>query len=490
LTWLRTGGVVVATIGASLVLWLAGWESATAVLRAFASGLFLIAGVALLVVWRASGRTRSALLGVSLIVGGSVFGALQPFGRLVHDGPVLSATAPSVLVATGIPALFLIARCCVMNTVKSAVRPVRAAVWSVLAATAGFALVLLAASMASPIDTPLAWSLALLVLGGLWSAASAIISGRARSDGVALSAPLTPGLQLFAAIYVFAGLAVLGHPWALVLSAAAACGSGATLATFAASSLAAALRRQGTSTLRLVGELGDATQVLADEQARREELVHDARSAVASLRLANGTLVRYREQLDLGTQEELHSAFGAELGRLADLLDASPSHAAEEFDLAETVRPLVRLARDGGAHITLSMADSVPVHGVRRDTATVVHTLLTNATRYARGTTIEVRAELRAYDVRVSIADRGPGVGRDEREAVFRRGFRGASSAGSEGSGLGLFVARRLMADQDGGLVVEENPGGGACFVVTIPAARLPAADETPRAELARRAAS
>lgn len=446
------------------------WELAAAMLRDIAGGAFLLAGVGLLLGWRASGRTRSALLGISLLVGGALFTAIQPLGGLLHDDPLLIATAPGCLVITGLPALVLAARCTRMSPVNSQVRPARVAVATIGVAVGALALMVALRVGVGMLDQQLLWSLLLLAIGGGWCAVAAAIAIRARAQGQALVSPFTFGLQLFAARYLFAAIGVLGHPWALVASVGAACAAGTSSASFAACSLGDLLRQRGSSALRLAGELGATTRVLAHEQARREELVHDARSAVASLRLANGTLVRYRERLDVPRQAELQLAFAAELRRLAELLDATPSHTAEDFDLAQTLRPLVRLAQDGGAHVTLDIPPSVWVYGVRRDTATVVHTLLTNAARYARGSAVEVRAEARAFDVRLRVADHGPGVAAEEREAVFRRGFRGSSSRDADGSGLGLFVARRLMADQDGGLAVEEASGGGACFVVTIPA--------------------
>ena len=58
----------------------------------------------------------------------------------------------------------------------------------------------------------------------------------------------------------------------------------------------------------------------------------------------------------------------------------------------------------------------------------------------------------------LSVADRGPGVTPAQRSALFERGTRSAETGGA---GLGLFVARRLMAEQGGALWFEPRPGGG-----------------------------
>ena len=56
------------------------------------------------------------------------------------------------------------------------------------------------------------------------------------------------------------------------------------------------------------------------------------------------------------------------------------------------------------------------------------------------------------------------------RRSIFERSRRGSTSDGVEGSGLGLYVASRLMREQGGDLWVTDNPGGGAAFVMSLPA--------------------
>ena len=58
-------------------------------------------------------------------------------------------------------------------------------------------------------------------------------------------------------------------------------------------------------------------------------------------------------------------------------------------------------------------------------------------------------------------------------DPVFERTARGP---GSRGSGLGLFVARRLMARQRGSIDVRPRPGGGSSFVVRLPRSTRPTA--------------
>ena len=68
----------------------------------------------------------------------------------------------------------------------------------------------------------------------------------------------------------------------------------------------------------------------------------------------------------------------------------------------------------------------------------------------------------------VRVHDDGPGIPRGDRARVFERQGR-AATAGPGGSGLGLFVASRLMDDQHGALVLEDGDAGTS-FVLSLPA--------------------
>jgi signal transduction histidine kinase len=96
----------------------------------------------------------------------------------------------------------------------------------------------------------------------------------------------------------------------------------------------------------------------------------------------------------------------------------------------------------------------------------VVSNLLSNATRFARGTIVVRTAFDGDEDVLLHVDDDGPGVLPSEREAIFRRFYRGQDATGTPGSGLGLYVSREVMRALGGDLTVGESPEGGARFTV------------------------
>jgi two-component system OmpR family sensor kinase len=72
--------------------------------------------------------------------------------------------------------------------------------------------------------------------------------------------------------------------------------------------------------------------------------------------------------------------------------------------------------------------------------------------------------------VRITVADRGPGIADDDRGRLFERFQRGAQRPTGEGSGLGLYVSRELCRTMDGDLALEPPEAGrGAAFTILLP---------------------
>jgi len=96
--------------------------------------------------------------------------------------------------------------------------------------------------------------------------------------------------------------------------------------------------------------------------------------------------------------------------------------------------------------------------------------LLENAARHTPpGTELTVTAGRADGEVHLTVADRGPGLGRDELERVFEKFYRGGRRAG--GVGLGLALCRAIAAAHGGSIDARERPGGGAAFTVRLPLA-------------------
>jgi two-component system CitB family sensor kinase len=69
----------------------------------------------------------------------------------------------------------------------------------------------------------------------------------------------------------------------------------------------------------------------------------------------------------------------------------------------------------------------------------------------------------------VRVADSGPGIPPEAREAVFEPGWTTKPAEGIRSRGVGLSLVRRLAERRGGAVAVREAPGGGAVFEVRLP---------------------
>jgi signal transduction histidine kinase len=102
--------------------------------------------------------------------------------------------------------------------------------------------------------------------------------------------------------------------------------------------------------------------------------------------------------------------------------------------------------------------------------------LLSNAAKFTgRSTTVEVRASRNGNSVAVGVRDRGPGIPEQLKARLFEKFVR-LNQSNRDGTGLGLNITRRLVHLMGGDIACVSQPGEGATFTVTFPAART---DET-----------
>jgi two-component system sensor histidine kinase KdpD len=137
--------------------------------------------------------------------------------------------------------------------------------------------------------------------------------------------------------------------------------------------------------------------------------------------------------------------------------------------VAETVRRLSRLFRQ--VRIQVEVPEDLPlVDADYSQLDQLLTNLLENASRYAPPRS-SVRIAARAVDgdrsVELRVADDGIGVPDHERDRIFEPFRRGE---GSRSSGIGLATCRAIVDAHGGTNCVERTPGGGATFVVTLPA--------------------
>jgi two-component system sensor histidine kinase KdpD len=112
-----------------------------------------------------------------------------------------------------------------------------------------------------------------------------------------------------------------------------------------------------------------------------------------------------------------------------------------------------------------------PINIDPRLTSTALSHVLENAAQYAPpGTTITVTSELTAEGLVIAVRDRGRGIPANEAPHLFDRFFRGAAGqARPSGTGMGLWISRRLLAAQGARIWAENGADGGAQFTIVVP---------------------
>jgi signal transduction histidine kinase len=209
-------------------------------------------------------------------------------------------------------------------------------------------------------------------------------------------------------------------------------------------------------------------------RAMMADVSHQLRTPLAALRLRLDLLSQDAHQ---ATASELAAAQG-EIARLSRLVDGLLAIARAENAVGKPVEVAVDaviqdraaawrpVAKERGVELTTECPG--PVRAELRDghLEQILDNLLANALdAVPSGGHIRVSAAVTGQSAMVTVADDGPGMGRQQREAAFRR-FASTSPAGA---GLGLAIVHRLVTSNGGAAALSDTPGGGLTVTLDLP---------------------
>lgn len=169
------------------------------------------------------------------------------------------------------------------------------------------------------------------------------------------------------------------------------------------------------------------------------------------------------------------------LGLVEDLADLeaieSPDFrtAPDALDLADCARRAAGILQVRAAErsIVLAVPPEQPVvtaTGEDRRVLQVLLNLIGNAIRYSpEHTTVTLRCAVEGAQAWIAVEDEGAGLSTEQAARVFDK-FERLGRSGDGGSGLGLYISRRLARAMGGELTVGRSESGGARFVLTLPA--------------------
>ncbi|MEA3064790.1 MAG: hypothetical protein QOJ27_1236 [Sphingomonadales bacterium] len=149
----------------------------------------------------------------------------------------------------------------------------------------------------------------------------------------------------------------------------------------------------------------------------------------------------------------------------------------EEIDIADVARRAAGLlaVRAGERNVRIdapAAADSLPALGDFRRALQIIVNLLTNAIRYSpEGGQVWIRTDREGDLAALIVADQGKGISADDQARIFEK-FERVDPGEEGGTGLGLYIARRLARAMGGDVAVDSAPGQGARFTFTLPLRR------------------
>lgn len=245
-----------------------------------------------------------------------------------------------------------------------------------------------------------------------------------------------------------------------------------------------------TAETPLIADQGDASGK-ADEHSEAPSLGHDIapilRQPISRV-IENAETIRTRLA---GPLQDAYSNYAGDiadaahhlLGLIDDLADLEAVEDAEFATTADTIDLMDAIRRTSGMlsgraeerdiSLVLPPDDaSQPAVGEFRRVMQVLINLVGNAIRYApAGSHIALSTGRDGRFATLTVADEGPGLSPEQQALVFDK-FERLGRSGDGGSGLGLYISRRLARAMGGDLTVESAPGRGARFTLSVPAAR------------------
>ncbi len=246
---------------------------------------------------------------------------------------------------------------------------------------------------------------------------------------------------------------------------------------------------------RLFAIQKEVTQSLIEQNNRLRELTqmkddvvatvsHELRTPITSIRGFIELLLDAQSDLTESQMRMLHTIErnAEQLQRVAEDLLADPGAgrglrvAFTELDLSrlaeEAVHAIQTSATVAGIVLTIDPGDEVPIFGDPTRLHQLLGNLLSNAIKFSpRGGRVHVIVDNADSYARVQVLDEGPGIPEGERDQLFERFYRLASSTemGVPGTGLGLAIAKSVAEAHEGFVDIVDTPGWSTTFRVFLP---------------------
>lgn len=214
------------------------------------------------------------------------------------------------------------------------------------------------------------------------------------------------------------------------------------------------------------------------------DIAHQLKTPVASLKLSMD--IALSENYSPAERQEFSQQAAVQINKLNLMLDGLAKISQMETDLiqikpqkyslkqlvSEAINSVIIKALEKDIEIELVSLEEVPIFVDRKWTLEAISNVLENAIKYSPPqTTIQVRANSLITYVVLEILDEGPGIPKEEQTHIYQRFFRGKNSEQVEGSGVGLYLTRKIIEEQGGAIVAKNRQSQGTNFQLTFPLA-------------------
>jgi signal transduction histidine kinase len=199
------------------------------------------------------------------------------------------------------------------------------------------------------------------------------------------------------------------------------------------------------------------------------DVSHELRSPLTRLRVAIELLPDERHRAAMAGDVAEMEAMIAELLELERLRDGRGLQIART-DLAEIVREVVD-AKPGVRIVSLPR--EIPIDADAEKLRIVLRNLVENAIKYSLpdSNPVEISGAYDDQSIVLRVTDDGPGVPDEDRATLFDPFFRvnRSRTKSPAGYGLGLSICKRIVEAHHGRITMQNNPGRGATFTVSLP---------------------
>jgi len=252
-------------------------------------------------------------------------------------------------------------------------------------------------------------------------------------------------------------------------------------AEFMSSQISSMILRQERESM--INQLQEHIQTLQIQDDFISTLSHELKNPIGFIKGYTTTLLRQDTSWSIENQNEFLQIIDQETDRLKELIDNLLDSSRLQSGKTTLNIQLLRidaLLNDVISHarihhpdlqINLDIRQELPMlKGDPRRLKQVFDNLVSNAAKYAPGKPLLFRIYKEPQGITIDVKDSGPGIPKKDLEKVFERFYRSeAHNQDTRGSGLGLFICKKIVEAHQGQINATSPPGKGTTIHVFLP---------------------